>query len=307
MNYHTLSDFRVGHEEALDQLMTQVLAVLTHQGMVELTRVAQDGMRIRASAGASSFRREPTLGRCLEEARQHVQEVKQAKPDGALEARKAARRESAAQERLRRVERALAELPQVQDAKKPAEKSEARVSTTDPEARVMKMGDGGFRPAYNAQFATDTKTRVIVGVDVTNLGSDRSQMPPMLQNIQKRTGRLPGAQLVDGGFFKKEAIEEATQQGVTVYAPLQKPKIEGVDPCEPKPGDSPEVAAWRQRMGTEESKEIYKERAATAETVNGDLRGHRAVDRLHVRTIPKVRCVILWAALAYNVLRLISA
>jgi transposase len=307
VNHHTLSDFRVGHEKALDELMTQVLAVLMHQGMVDLDRVAQDGMRVRASAGSSSFRREPSLEKCLEEARQHVEEIKQEKPDGTLEARKAARRASAAQERVRRVERALAELPQLQNGKKAAEKPKARVSTTDPEARVMKMADGGFRPAYNAQFATDTKTRVIVGVDVTNVGSDRSQMPPMLQNIQKRNGRLPGEHLVDGGFFKKEAIEEATRQGVTVYLPLQKPKVEGVDPREPKPGDSAEIAGWRQRMGTEESKEIYRERAATAETVNADLRTHRALDRLQVRTIPKVRCVILWAALAYNVLRLINA
>jgi len=308
VNYHTLSDFRVGHEKALDELMTQVLAVLTHEGLVELNRVAQDGMRIRASAGAASFRREPSLQKCLEDARKHVEEVKRESQDGALVAKQAARRKSAAQERLQRVEKALAELPKVREAKKPEDKAEARVSTTDPEARVMKMADGGFRPAYNAQFATDTKTRVIVGVDVTNIGSDKAQMAPMLQNIQNRNdGRLPEEHLVDGGYAKNEAIQEAAQQGVTVYAPVQKPRTEGIDPHEPKQGDAPEVAAWRQRMGTEQAKEIYKERAATAETVNADLRGHRALDKLQVRTIPKVRCVILWAALAYNILRLIGA
>jgi transposase len=308
VNYHALSDFRVGHREALDGLMTQVLAVLTHEGLVELKRVAQDGMRVRASAGAASFRREPSLKRCLEEAQRHVEEVGRETPEGEASARQAARKESAARERLKRVERALEELPKVREAKKQEDKAQARVSTTDPEARVMKMADGGFRPAYNVQFATDTKTRVIVGVDVINSGNDQGQMPPMLQDIRERhNGHVPSEHLVDGGFVKKESIEQAAQQGVTVYAPVQKPRKEGVDPHQPKPNDAPEVAAWRQRMGTPEAKEIYKERAATAETVNADVRGHRALDRLQVRTLPKVRCVVLWAAITYNLLRLIAA
>jgi transposase len=306
VNYHTLSDFRVGHAQALDDLMTQVLAVLTHEGMVELKRVAQDGMKIRASAGSSSFRREASLQKCVEEARQHVQEVKRENQDGKLAAQQAARRESAAQDRLQRVERALAELPKVREAKKPKDQPKSRASTTDPEARVMKMGDGGYRPAYNAQFATDTKNRVIVGVEVTNSGGDYAQMPPMLQNIQKRHGRSVEEYLVDGGFAKKEAIQDAADRGITVYAPLQKPRKDGIDPHQPKVADTPEIAAWRQRMATEVAKEIYKDRAATAETTNADLRIHRALDRLQVRTLPKVRCVILWAALAYNILRMIA-
>jgi Transposase DDE domain./Transposase domain (DUF772). len=306
VNYHTLSDFRVDHGEALDDLMTQVLAVLTHEGMVELKRVAQDGMKIRASAGAASFRREASLQKCVDEARQHVEEVKRDIQDGKVAARQAARRESVAEDRLRRVEKALAELPKVREGKKPKDQPKSRVSTTDPEARVMKMGEGGYRPAYNAQFATDTKTRVIVGVGVTNSGGDYGQMPPMLQNIKKRNGRGVEEYLVDGGFAKREAIQEVTQQGVIVYSPLQASKNKDIDPYQPKKGDSPEVAAWRERMGTDQAKEIYKERAATAETTNADLRIHRALDRLGVRTLPKVRCVVLWAALAYNVLRLIG-
>ena len=214
-------------------------------------------------------------------------------------------RERAAKERLDRVERALAELPKVREAKK--EKDKARVSTTDPEARVMKMGDGGFRPAYNAQFAMDTQTRVIVGVEVTPVGNDMGQMPPMLQDVKERHGQLPAEyRVVDGGFAQKESIEQAAQEGVTVYAPVQKPRKEGVDPHQPKPGDSPAVADWRQRMGTTQGKEIYKQRAAIAETTNADLRCNRALDRLVVRGLPKVRCVILWAALTYNILKLIA-
>ncbi len=309
VNHHTLSDFRVGHGEALDELFTQVLGVLDHEGLVDLERTAQDGMRVRASAGAASFRREKSLRKCLEEARKLVEETAQeTRGEAEGSARRQAARERAAQERNERLERALLELPDVQAIKERQGKdpAEARVSTTDPEARVMKMADGGFRPAYNVQLATDTKTRVIVGVGVTNSGSDQGEAPPMLANIQKRNGELPAEHLMDGGFAEKASIEQATRQGVTVYAPVQKPKKAGVDPHQPKPNDSPEVAEWRRRMGTPEAKEIYKERAATAETTNADLRCNRALDRLLVRTIPKVKCVVLWAALTYNVLKLIA-
>lgn len=308
LNHHTLSDFRVNHQEALDDLMTQILGVLKHQGLVELKRVAQDGMRVRASAGAASFRREKSLRKCLEEAREQVRETAremQAGPE--VSSRREAARERAARERVERLERALEELPKAREAKTSEEdKKEARVSTTDPEARVMKMGDGGFRPAYNVQLATDTQTRVIVGVDVTNSGSDQGQMSPMLEEIRERNGQLPTEYLVDGGYAKKESIEEAAGQGVTVYAPVQKPRKEGIDPHQPKPGDSPPVAEWRQRMGRPEAQEIYKERAATAERTNADLRCYRGLGPFLVRTLPKVRCVVLWAALTYNLLRLIA-
>lgn len=260
-------------------------------------------MRIRASAGTASFRREKTLKECLKEAREQVEEVARQADDAEEPTRQQASRKRAAEERCKRVEAALAALPGIQETKS---EGEARVSTTDPEARVMKMGDGGFRPAYNAQFATDVKTRVIVGVRVTNIGSDMSQMTPMLANIQERTGRTPKDLLVDGGYAKKSSIEEAARQGVKVYAPVQKPHQEGVDPHQPKPNDSPLIAEWRQRMGTEEAKEIYKDRAATAETTNADLKTNRGLDRLTVRGLPKVECVILWAALTYNILKLIA-
>lgn len=307
VNHHTLSDFRVAHRDALNDLFAQILGVLTHQGLVELKRVAQDGMRIRASAGAASFRREKSLKECLQEAQEQVRETAQEAESGEdVSSRRKAAQERAARERQERVARALAELPKAREAKEKKDQEKARVSTTDPEARVMKMADGGFRPAYNAQFATDAKTRVIVGVEVTNAGTDMAQMPPMLKNIEKQHGQLPQEYLVDGGFAKKEAIEQAAQQGVTVFAPVQKPKDPTVDPHQPKPKDSPEVANWRARMGTPEAKEIYKDRAATAETTNADLRCHRALDALPVRGLPKVECVVIWAALTYNILKLIA-
>lgn len=307
VNHHTLSDFRVEHRDALNDLFAQILGVLTHQGLVELKRVAQDGMRIRASAGAASFRREKSLKECLQEAQEQVKETAREAGSGEdVSARRKAAQERAARERQERVAKALEELPKAREAKAKKDEAKARVSTTDPEARVMKMADGGFRPAYNAQFATDAKTRVIVGVEVTNAGSDMAQMPPMLQNIKKQHGQVPPEYLVDGGFAKREAIEQASQQGVTVFAPVQKPKDETVDPHQPKPNDSPEVADWRVRMGTPEAKEIYKDRAATAETTNADLRCNRALDVLRVRGLPKVECVVIWAALTYNILKLIA-
>jgi transposase len=309
VNHHTLSDFRVGHEAALDALMTQVLAVLLRQGLVTLTRVAQDGTRVRASAGASSFRREKSLRACLEAAQAHVERVKQEAehPPAPGQARAQAAAARAARERAQRVARALAELPKAQATKRDAAaKAEARVSTTDPEARVMKMGDGGYRPAYNLQFATATEGRVIVGVQVTNAGTDMGQMRPMQAEIARRTGEQPAEYLVDGGFAKLEAIEEASAAGTTVYAPVPTPRRDGVEQYQPKPGDSAAIAAWRTRMGTDAARAIYKERAATAETVHGDLRTWRGLDRLPVRGSAKVLSIALWAAVTYNVLRWIA-
>lgn len=300
-NYHTLADFRVEHGKALDDLLTQVLAVMMQQDLVTLWRVAQDGTRVRASAGAASFRRERRLGEFLAAARRQVEHVKRLAEDPTVTARQAAARERAAREREARIEKALAEMPSAQAAKKRAE-DEARVSTTDPESRVMKMGDGGFRPAYNLQFAATTKEGVIVGVGVTNGGSDKSQMTPMLEQIERRTGQRPAEHLVDSGYVNLEAIEQAEAKGTKVYAPPAA-KRKGEPPSyEPKPDDAPEVAAWRQRMGTEEAKAIYKDRAATAELVNADLKGNRGL-KLRVRGPDKVLSIGLWHALAFNLMR----
>ena len=309
VNYHTLSDFRTAHVAVLDELLTQSVAVLMSQGLVDLNRVAQDGMRVRASAGAASFRRERSLKACLEEAREQVKRLRQELEEdpAATSRRQQAARERAATEREARVEAALKQLPEVQAKKKPEDRSEARVSTTDADARVMKMGDGGFRPAYNAQFATDTKTQVITGVAVTNCGCDLGQMPPMLEQIEERFERVPAEYLVDGGFAKTDDIEQVSTgpKPTTVYAPVQKPKKEDRDPHLPRPGDSVAVAAWRQRMGTAEAKEIYKDRASTAECVNAQAR-NRGLRQFLVRGTAKVKAVLLWYALAHNLMRALA-
>jgi transposase len=302
LNHHTLSDFRVGHGKALDELFTQMLAVMMKAGLVTVTRVAQDGTRIRASAGASSFRREPRLRAFLRAAEKQVAHVKKLSDDPTATAREAAARQRAAREREERIQEALEELPKAREAKGKDEKAKARASTTDPEARVMKMGDGGFRPAFNVQLATTTAETVIVGVSVTNIGSDKAQLAPMLEQIEERTGQRPDEYLADTGYVDLQVIEDAEKKGTKVYAPPSQKK--GAEPSfEPKPGDSPEVVAWRARMGTLRAKDIYKkQRGATAELVNAELKERQGL-KLRVRGLDKVLIIALWHALAYNLMR----
>jgi hypothetical protein len=285
------------------------VAVLMVQGLVTLERVAQDGVRVRASAGAASFRRGPTLRRCLKEAIHQVRTLRtELETDpGATQRRQQAARQRAATERLQRVWAALRRLPELAAKKKPKEKQAARVSTTDPEATVMKMADGGFRPAYNVQLATDTATQVIVGVDVSTSGSDQGQMAPMVDQLVTRFDKVPREMLVDGGFTKKEDIERLAQadRNCVVFAPVPMPRVEGVDQFQPKPGDSAVVVAWRRRMATDAAKVIYKERAATAECVNA-LARNRGLHQFPVRGQRKVRAVALLFALAHNFARTVA-
>jgi transposase len=310
MNYHTLSDFRVEHPEFLDNVLTQSVATLMHAGLVTLHRVAQDGMRVRANAGAASFRRRPTLEECQAEAKEQVEALaKELEEDpSSSNRRQLAARRRAARERSQQIQRALAELVKIEAKKSPEEKAKARASTTDPEARVMKMGDGGFRPAQNVQLATDTESQVIVGVDVVNTGSDQGQMPPMVEQIEQRYGQTPGEVLVDGGFAKHEDIETVSggQTKARVYAPVPQPKKNSNrDPHQPLADDSETIAEWRVRMGTPEAKEIYKDRASTAECVNAIAR-NRGLQRFLVRGLPKVLSVALWYAIAHNVMRAVA-
>lgn len=313
VNYHTLADFRTDHGPLLDQLLSGSVAALMHQGLVDLKRVAQDGMRVRASAGSSSFRRRATLEKCLEEARGQVAALKsESETDPAAGGRRQrAARERAARERAERVALALEELAELEskkEARQEGTKAKARASTTDPEARTMKMADGGFRPAYNVQFATDVRSRVIVGVEVVNAGGDGGQMLPMVEQIEGRYEETPGEYLVDGGFATVGDIEAVggSERGTTVYAPVKderKKREAGIDPFAPRARDSAPVAAWRVRMGTVEAQEIYKDRASTAEWVNAQAR-NRGLQQFRVRGLLKARAVALWYALAHNIMRL---
>jgi len=284
--------------------------MLMERQLVSVQRISQDGLRVQASAGKSSFRREERLQSLLEQAQAQVAVLKaqrEAPASADRNRRQEAARERAARERQERVQKALAALEEVKKVKARArnndrdQPSPARVSTTDSEARVMKMPDGGFRPAYNVQVATDTDSRAIVEVDVTQEGTDKSQSEPLRERVEERAGVAVAEHLMDGGFVKLEQIERAEQAGVRVYAPPQQSR-QDLDPYRVRDTDSPALAAWRTRMATEEAQAIYKERASTSETVNADLRTYRGLGPFLVRGLRKVRCVVLWSALAYNLM-----
>jgi transposase len=313
LNYHTLADFRVQQGEVLDGLLTEQVAALVHAGAVKLERVAQDGMRVRANAGKSSFRRAATLEECLAEAREHVEQLRREVEDdpGAASRREQAARQRAARERLEKVLAARQACAEVQAAKEKrggdSLKNPARASTTDPEARTMKMANGGYNPAYNVQFSTDTETQVVVAVDVVNQGSDAGQLGPMIEQIEDRTDVRPREVLADGGFATKNEIEQLNdpQQGYKVYAPVkeeEQQRRKGQDPFAPRRGESPALTEWRTRMGTAEAKAIYRQRASTAECVNA-LARQRRMEQFPVRGLPKVRAVTLLFVLAHNLRR----
>jgi transposase len=305
VNYHTLADFRVDHTGILDGLLTNSVAVLLEQGLVSMERVAQDGLKVRASAGAASFRRKSRLEELQEEAQQQVEALKKevASDPAAATRRQQKARQRAASERAERLRQALAQLPQVEASKPAKDKDKARASTTDADARVMKMSDGGYRPAFNIQLATETQTQIITGVEVTNSGGDQGKLAPMVEQHDERYQDQPKEMLVDGGFVKKEDIEKVEKAGTTVYAPVPASKDPERDPHTPRPDDPPEVAAWRQRMATPEAKEIYKERASTAECVNAQVR-NRGLYQFRVRGLQKVKAVVLLYVLAHNLLRI---
>ena len=335
MNHKTLADFRVDHGALLERLLIDSFAALLKAGIASLDRVAQDGVRVRASAGAASFRRRATLEECRRQAEEEVARLRAELEDdpAAASRRQAAARSRAAADRLRRVNEALAAAERLDAERKgrerkaatgkdappraeggdappsagsgdtgkgkEAKKREPRASTTDPEARVMKMPDGGFRPAYNVQFAADPRSGAVAGVSADNVGSDMGRMAPMNDALAAAYGRRPGEHLADGGFAKLDDIERLAQAEVTPYVPVPAPRNPTRDRHVPHPDDPPGVAAWRQRMGTDAAKAIYKERAATVECVNAQAR-NRGLTRFLVRGVEKVRAVGLWHALTHN-------
>lgn len=313
VNYHLLSDFRTDHGGFLDELLTDTIATLLHQNIVTLETVAQDGMRVRAHAGSGSFRRRKSLEDCRQEAAAQVQKLREENAEDSASDASNARRRAAAQraatEREQRVEAALknlAELQQQKEQRKKGSGEEARCSTTDPEARNMKMGDGGFRPAYNVQFATDGVTRMIVAVDVTNNGSDGGQMAPMHETVSQEYGKAPGHYVVDGGFATNEDITQVEKSGSQVAAPMtHEDRIakRGGDPHERRARDTDEMAAFRQRMATAEAKAILKQRPSIAEFPNAECR-NRGLHQFRVRGLEKVRTVSLWYALVFNFMRM---
>lgn len=310
VNYHTLADFRVRHTEFLEELFAQSIASMSHERLVDVNLVAHDGMRIRASAGSDSFRREASLQEHLQQAREHLDKLK-AEADlnpAQLDARRQAAQMRAAVEKKQRLESAIENARAIaasREERKKGDGESARASSTDPDARRMKMPDGGTRPGFNAQFATDVESGLIVGVEATNAVNDAQELEPMLDEIKGNIGRDPKAMLNDGGYSTKNNIDLAAERGTVLYTPIKEEKKQldaSKDPYAPKRGDSPAMAAFRARMGQPESKAFYKLRGQTAEWVNANARGH-GLYMLRVRGLRKVQAVLLIFALAHNLQR----
>jgi transposase len=305
VSHDKLAQFRVGNGEALNQLMTDILASLMEKGLLSLKLVAQDGTRTRAAATAPSFRTYGSLLQCREQAALHLKAVLAAAAGDDPEYTRSQHlaRIAAARDFQERVAGAVAAVVELQQQRKPSD-SPARASTTDAEARVMKMGDGGFRPAYNVQYAVAGSElggpRTIVGVNVTNVGSDMGSLSPMAEQIKQRTGQYPEVVLADANHIKHEDIQAMHEKGIAVIAALPDTAktVEQLRIGNAKPG----VIAWRERMETEEAKKLYRARASLVELTNAHQKDHHDVVQVLVRGIEKVTSVVLLNVLASNIL-----
>lgn len=310
VNYHTLSDFRVQNGDFLNHTLVDTVTALMAQGLVTLDALDQDGMRVRASAGKSSFRRKPTLEQLQQKAQAHVDRLRE-ETEQEADARKKAAKERAARERKDRLDEALDQYDDLRKKREKRKKDDGentRVSTTDPDARNMKMANGGFDPAYNVQFATDADTRIIVGVDVTNEGNDGGQMPPMHEKVTKDYGKTPGKMVVDGDYATKESVTIVEAAGTEVVSSVPRAKQlkrHGKDPHARQKGDTDEYENFRKRMAKKEYQDLYKTRPSVAEFPNADCR-NRNLRQFNVRGLAKVKAVALWHALAFNFLRMLN-
>lgn len=306
VSHDVLTNFRVAHQQAFERLFTNIVGALMHKGLLKLDVVAQDGTRVRASAGTASFRRMDALTQKREQAQLHLKAVLAAADDPELSEQQRAARERAARDYQARVDAAIETLQELQTkasagrAYQRAAKEKLRASTTDADARFMKMGNGGFEPAYNVQLAVtgglDGGPRAIVGVQVTNQNHDHGLAEPMVDDLAERYGAMPAQLLADGGYASCETIEALVERGVEpVIAPSKSHVGAALG--------TPALEAWRARMASEQGRQLYAARASLSELANAHLKSRLGLARLLVRSVPKVTCVILLAAIAFNLLQ----
>jgi transposase len=334
VNHRTLGEFRVDHGELLNRLLAESVTALAAEGLIDLDMLSQDGVRVRASAGASSFRRRGRLEEKIAAVKGLLAELaKEVDADPtANEERLRRRRAQRAAERLSRLEAAVAKVAEIEaqqskrqsKSKPPAapepplppssgadgapsepedgkpRRKAVRASTTDPDARVIKMPDGGFRPAYNMQIASVAGEQIVVALDVSTSSSDRGLARPMLEKIEATYGELPNQHLVDGGFSKNDDIEWAHGAEVAMLCP---PIINkhNTDPFAPRDDDGPGISEWRKRMQSEAGKATYRKRSIH-ECINARLRTWGLL-QLTVRGRAKALVVLTWYALANNILQ----
>lgn len=292
----TIAEFRVSRLDALDGLLTNVLAALLEQGVLVLETVAIDGMRVRANASAPSFRRESSLEELREQAALHRKAVLAQADDPGLTTRQRAARAANARDFQRRVDAALEVVGKLNETRKPGSKP-ARASSTDSEARVMKMADGGFRPAMNVQMATAGSVmggpRTIVAVGVSNVGSDMGTLVPMVEQLHRRTGALPQRVLADANHANHHAIATLVDRGVDVLVPVPERTQES--------GGIAPIQGWKQRMASADAQQAYRARASLCELTNANAR-RMGLTRLLVRGMAKATCVALLTAITHDVL-----
>jgi transposase len=300
-NYHTLADFRTQNGALLDALLTENLALLVSEGLLEPEEmtVAHDGLRVRTSAGRGSFRRSRSLEQAMIAAKERIEILKSQTTNEPLSARVRAAQQRAARERAERVEKALEKMKAMKEKRRKKERSEPRVSTTDPEATRMKMGNGGIDPGYNIQYTTDAKSRVITAVGVGDCGSDYGLLTPAVEQHKKRLGKVPVLILADEGFAKKEDIIAVHNLGCEALVPDKHGKTK-------RERKHPALERWHARMADEETMKLYKTtRPAVAEWTNAQLR-NRGFCRITVRGKIKARAIALWHALVHNIYQTIS-
>lgn len=315
VNYHTLSDFRVAHGPLLERLLVDTVASLIDRDLVPLETIAQDGMRVRASAGKSSFRRKPSLEKLQQQAQEHLDRLKQQTEDEGerqqADARRRAAEERAALDCQRRIDEALRQhekLSEQREKRKKGDGEKTRVSTTDPDARTMKMANGGYDPAYNVQFVSDADARVIVSVEVCNAGTDGGELASMHEKVRNDYGKTPRRALVDSAYATKDGVTKVEAAGTQVVSTI--PRSEqlekhGKDPHARQKDDTDEYANFRARMALPEYQELYKQRPSVAEFANADCR-NRNLRQFRVRGLLKVKAAALWHALAFNFLRMLN-
>ena len=315
VNHHTLSDLRVRHGARLKRLLVDTVAALVDRGLVPLETIAPDGMRVKARAGNRSFRRKETLETLQKQAQEQVDRLKnEAANEGEgppRDARCKAATERAARERQARIEEALQpheQLSQQREAREKGAGEKTRVSTTDPDARQMKMANGGYDPAFNVQFATAADSRVIVEVDVTNQGTDAGELPPMLAPIQANDGQTPQPAWADSADATQETVTTAEAAGTLLVSSV--PRAEqlrkhGKDPHSRQRKDTDADARFRSRMAEPSYQLLYKQRPSVAEFANADCR-NRNLRQFRVRGLLKVKAIALWHALAFNFTRFMN-
>lgn len=217
ISHRTLAGFRSAHKEALDDLFVQVVGMLSAEGLITMERVTLDGTKIKANASGNTFRRKEKLEAHLALAREQVQKMnEQAADEEKVSARRAAAQRRAARQRTSRLEAALREVERLQQGKRHDEFT-ARASTTDPEAHVMRNGEGGTVPSYNVQLVTDTTHGLVVNVEATTDAIDYRQVDGALKRCEEKLGILPAQLVADGDYTNHTSVQATANAGVDFY------------------------------------------------------------------------------------------